>query len=68
MFLNKLDDYVVALAYLVKIRNSSGSLQEYGDLHDRIFNCEQKILQLVSAQMDLSDTETITKLINEVEI
>jgi len=68
MFINELFDYVALLAYLVKARNSSGSLKEYGDLHDRIFNCEQKILQIVSAQMDLDDMETINKLINEVEI
>lgn len=67
MFINKLDDYVVLLAYLVKRRNNTQAKFVLIDLHDRIDYCEQKILQLVSAQMDLDNSETMEKLIDSLE-
>lgn len=66
MLLTKLEDYILALACLVKARNQAGHLQEYSDINERIEGIQQQICMHMAQRMDLDKVDLLA-LLKEIE-
>lgn len=66
MLLTTIEDLVLALACLVKLRNGAPNLQEYARYCKKVEKIQQKICMHMAAQMDLDGVD-LKALLNDIE-